>query len=93
MTEEGRRNRKPMRRRVLKPHGGIRCGMHRGGGDIQILGTYFGPIRRRLAGGPQKFQEGAPSMFLAKETSKERGGGPVIFRNVLSGSGASGIIL
>ena len=48
---------------------------------------YIGLVRRRLAGGPPKFQEGASSMEPARETAKERGGVPASVRDVLSGSG------
>ena len=46
-----------------------------------------------MASGPPKCQEGAPSLELASETSKERRGGPANVSNVLSGSVAGGIII
>ena len=44
-----------------------------------------------MASGPPKFQEGAPSLELARETDKDRRGGPANVSNVLSSSVAGGI--
>ena len=40
---------------------------------------------------PPKFWEGAPSLEPARETAKDRGGGPASVSNVLSGSGEGSI--
>ena len=53
----------------------------------------FKYLGRMLDSGIMEFQEGATSMDLARETAKERGGGPASVRNVLLGSGASGVTL
>ena len=87
VTEEGRRNREPMREGVLQPHGGIRGGVYRGGGDFQIRGKDVGPVRRQLAGGPQ----GTPSMELDGENSKEGGDGTTSVCHVLLGGGSGSI--
>ena len=39
VAEEGRRDRKPMRRGVLQYHGGRRVGVRIGSGDIQVSGV------------------------------------------------------
>ena len=58
---------------------------------MHIPGKDVGPARQRLAGGLPKFWEGMPSMELAGETDKKRGGVSVSVHNVISGN-SPGII-
>ena len=76
-----------MRGGVFQPHGGRQGGVHRGGGDFQIPGTNFLPVRKRLVCGSPECQEGTPSMELSGETAKEGMGGTVSVQNILSDGG------
>ena len=48
-------------------------------------------VRRLLVGGPEEFQEGAPSMEPANKTSTDGGDGSVSVSNILSVSGSGNV--
>ena len=77
--EEGRRNREMMRGVVLHSHGGRRGRVHRGRGDVKFYGVAAGPVGRKLASGPQEYQEGSPSLGQFREVNMEGGGGYFCF--------------
>ena len=75
MEEEERSNRDMMCRGVIKSHGGRRGRVHRGRGDVKFYGVAAGPVGRKLASGPQEYQEGSPSLGQFREVNMEGGGG------------------
>ena len=93
VAEEGRRDHELMRGGFFKSPGGRQVGMHISIGDIQVSGAAARPVGQQMAGGTPEYQEGAPSLEPVRKATTEVGVVPVSVSNVLSVSGAGGVII
>ena len=80
-----------MRKGFLQPHGRRRGGVYRGGGDAQIPGKDFGPVRRRLTGGPSECWEVTLCLESDGKAAKAGWGRAAGVHNVLSVGGPGSI--